>query len=50
VFMRGLRAIRGSDASNVYDEEVGEEDVEFSDDEKEQEHRKLLKQKYVRSH
>lgn len=35
-----LRKIKGTDASNVYDEEVAEEEMEFSDDEKEMEFRK----------
>ncbi|KAI9351016.1 Gar1/Naf1 RNA binding region-domain-containing protein [Pilaira anomala] len=35
-----LRRIKGTDASNVYDEEVAEEEMEFSDDEKEMEFRK----------
>ncbi|KAJ2787790.1 hypothetical protein GGI15_000422 [Coemansia interrupta] len=30
-----LRLARGTDASNIYDEEVGEEQMEFSDDEEE---------------
>ncbi|KAI8646298.1 Gar1/Naf1 RNA binding region-domain-containing protein [Parasitella parasitica] len=35
-----LRRMKGTDASNVYDEEVGEDEMEFSDDEKEMEHKK----------
>ncbi|KAG2200356.1 hypothetical protein INT47_002270 [Mucor saturninus] len=35
-----LRKIKGTDASNVYDEEVGEEEMEFSDDEKEMQFKK----------
>ncbi|KAL7328435.1 hypothetical protein PS15p_206705 [Mucor circinelloides] len=34
-----LRKMKGTDASNVYDEEVGEDELEFSDDEKEMEYR-----------
>lgn len=34
-----LRKIKGTDASNVYDEEVGEDELEFSDDEKEMEYK-----------
>ncbi|OZJ02885.1 hypothetical protein BZG36_03806 [Bifiguratus adelaidae] len=36
--------VKGSDASNVYDEEVGEDEMEFSDDEKEAEHKRGIKQ------
>ena len=35
--------IQGTDASNVFDEEIGNEKQEFSDDEKEQEHKQNLK-------
>lgn len=35
-----LRKIKGTDASNVYDEEVGEDEQEFSDDEKEMQAKK----------
>ncbi|KAJ3359309.1 hypothetical protein HDU91_004963 [Kappamyces sp. JEL0680] len=35
VLTQPLKMIKGSDASNVWDEEVGEEDQDFSDDEKE---------------
>lgn len=35
-----LRKIKGTDASNVYDEELGEDEMEFSDDEKEMQFRK----------
>ncbi|KAI8355061.1 Gar1/Naf1 RNA binding region-domain-containing protein [Choanephora cucurbitarum] len=38
-----LKRMKGSDASNMYDEEVGEEDMEFSDDEKEMEHKRQKK-------
>ncbi|KAG9021963.1 hypothetical protein FS837_006835, partial [Tulasnella sp. UAMH 9824] len=37
VFTRSLALIRGSDASNQHDEEVAEDEIEFSDDEKEME-------------
>jgi len=40
-----LRNYKGSDASNLHDEEVGDEEVEFSDDEAEAEHKRKLKQK-----
>ncbi|RAL60399.1 hypothetical protein DID88_000174 [Monilinia fructigena] len=36
---------KGTDASNLYDEEVGDEEMEFSDDEKEAEHKRKIKQK-----
>ncbi|KAK9768588.1 hypothetical protein K7432_000650 [Basidiobolus ranarum] len=36
---------KGSDASNMYDEEVDDKEMEFSDDEKEMEHKKKAKQK-----
>ncbi|KAJ2747589.1 hypothetical protein GGI20_000414 [Coemansia sp. BCRC 34301] len=35
--------VRGTDASNEYDEEVGEDAMEFSDDEEERVHRKNVK-------
>lgn len=35
VFANRLKAMKGSDASNVHDEEVNEEEIEFSDDEAE---------------
>ncbi|KAF8978959.1 hypothetical protein BGZ46_005969 [Entomortierella lignicola] len=40
-----LKAMKGSDASNKFDEEVHESEMEFSDDEKEVEHNRLLKQR-----
>ncbi|GAA5909434.1 H/ACA ribonucleoprotein complex subunit GAR1/NAF1 [Sporobolomyces salmoneus] len=43
VFTRDLRSLKGSDASNVWDEEVGAGEVEFSDDEEEAEYKKRLK-------
>ena len=42
---QALKAYKGSDASNLHDEEVGDEEVEFSDDEAEAEHKRRLKQK-----
>lgn len=45
VFTEPLKNLKGSDASNLYDEEAGDEEMEFSDDEKEAEHRRALKQK-----
>jgi H/ACA ribonucleoprotein complex non-core subunit NAF1 len=47
VFTQALKAFKGSDASNLHDEEVGDEEVEFSDDEAEAEHKKRLKQKKI---
>ncbi|KAI9325037.1 Gar1/Naf1 RNA binding region-domain-containing protein [Zopfochytrium polystomum] len=43
VFTSQLRLMQGSDASNIYDEEVGEDEMEFSDDEKEAEFRRMKK-------
>lgn len=45
VFTQNLKAYKGSDASNLHDEEVGDEEIEFSDDEKEAEHKRRVKQK-----
>ncbi|KAK2630533.1 hypothetical protein QTJ16_001353 [Diplocarpon rosae] len=45
VFTQALKAFKGSDASNLHDEEVGEEEIEFSDDEAEAEHKRRVKQK-----
>ncbi|KAL1856682.1 hypothetical protein Plec18167_009121 [Paecilomyces lecythidis] len=45
VFTQPLKGLKGSDASNFHDEEVGEEDMEFSDDEAEAEYKRRLKQK-----
>ncbi|GAA6028032.1 hypothetical protein JCM8097_001839 [Rhodosporidiobolus ruineniae] len=43
VFTRDLRKIKGSDASNLWDEEVGANEVEFSDDEEEAEYKRRIK-------
>ncbi|GAA5935091.1 H/ACA ribonucleoprotein complex subunit GAR1/NAF1 [Sporobolomyces koalae] len=43
VFTRDLRSLKGSDASNVWDEEVGAGEIEFSDDEEEAEYKRRLK-------
>ncbi|KAI5481669.1 snoRNP assembly factor Naf1 [Pseudohyphozyma bogoriensis] len=43
VFTRDIRGLKGSDASNVWDEEVNANEVEFSDDEEEQEYRRAMK-------
>jgi H/ACA ribonucleoprotein complex non-core subunit NAF1 len=45
VFTQPLKGIKGSDASNFHDEEVGDDEMEFSDDEKEAEHKRVLKLK-----
>lgn len=44
VFTQALKAIKGSDASNLHDEEVGVEEMEFSDDEAEAEYKRRIKQ------
>ena len=44
VFTQPLRGLKGSDASNIHDEEVGEDEMEFSDDEAEAEYKKRVKQ------
>lgn len=45
VFTQPLKGQKGSDASNFHDEEVGEDEIEFSDDEAEAEYKRRLKQK-----
>ncbi|KAI0404643.1 Gar1/Naf1 RNA binding region-domain-containing protein [Xylaria palmicola] len=40
-----LKANKGTDASNWHDEEVADDEIEFSDDEKEAEHKRQLKAK-----
>ena len=45
VFTKALQGIKGSDASNIHDEEAGADEIEFSDDEAEAEYKKNLKQK-----
>jgi H/ACA ribonucleoprotein complex non-core subunit NAF1 len=42
LFTNALRQMKGSDASNVYDEEVDDREMEFSDDEEERAHKKML--------
>ncbi|KAL8775607.1 MAG: hypothetical protein Q9209_000103 [Squamulea sp. 1 TL-2023] len=44
VFTQSLKALKGSDASNMHDEEVGDDELEFSDDEAEAEHKRRAKQ------
>ena len=43
VFTQALQAVKGSDASNIHDEEVGDDELEFSDDEAEAEFRRTQK-------
>ncbi|KAK5987962.1 H/ACA ribonucleoprotein complex non-core subunit NAF1 [Cladobotryum mycophilum] len=45
VFTEPLKSLKGSDASNLHDEEIGDEEMEFSDDEKEAEYKRSQKQK-----
>lgn len=45
VFPSQLRMFKGSDASNVHDEEVGADEMEFSDDEAEAAYKRQLKRK-----
>ncbi|KAJ9204452.1 hypothetical protein DTO021D3_8518 [Paecilomyces variotii] len=45
VFTQPLKGLKGSDASNFHDEEIGEEEMEFSDDEAEAEYKRKLKLK-----
>ena len=44
-FTEALKANKGTDASNWHDEEVAEDEIEFSDDEKEAEYKRQLKAK-----
>jgi H/ACA ribonucleoprotein complex non-core subunit NAF1 len=49
VFTQALRALKGTDASNMHDEELAGDEVEFSDDEQEREYKKRMKEaKYDR--
>jgi len=43
VFTQAIKAIKGSDASNIHDEEVGDDELEFSDDEAEAEFKRNQK-------
>lgn len=43
VFTHSLKAFKGSDASNLHDEEIGEDELEFSDDEAEAEYKRRVK-------
>ncbi|KAJ1960422.1 hypothetical protein IWQ62_004239, partial [Dispira parvispora] len=49
VSLTALSKLKGSDASNIYDEEVAENEVEFSDDEEEAKKRTQLRQRNRRS-
>ena len=44
VFTQPLKSFKGSDASNLHDEEVGDDELEFSDDDAEAEHKRQIKQ------
>lgn len=44
VFTQPLKAFKGSDASNLHDEEVADDELEFSDDEAEAEYKRKQKQ------
>ena len=50
VFTQTLKAFKGSDASNLHDEEVGDDELEFSDDEAEAEHKRQIKQQRMAKH
>lgn len=43
VFTQPLKSMKGTDASNIHDEEVGEDEMEFSDDEAEAEYKRQKK-------
>lgn len=45
VFTQKLKLLKGSDASNVHDEEIGEDEQEFSDDEAEAAFKQSKKQR-----
>ncbi|KAH6917052.1 Gar1/Naf1 RNA binding region-domain-containing protein [Coprinopsis sp. MPI-PUGE-AT-0042] len=49
VFVDRIKAFKGSDASNVYDEEPADDELEFSDDEAEAAFRSRLKRKRAES-
>jgi H/ACA ribonucleoprotein complex non-core subunit NAF1 len=44
VFTQQLRGLRGTDASNIHDEEVADHEIEFSDDEAEEAYKRAQKQ------
>lgn len=43
VFTQPLKGMKWTDASNIHDEEIGEDEMEFSDDEAEQEYKRAQK-------
>ena len=47
VFLDYLKMLRGSDASNIHDEEPGEDEMEFSDDEQEAAFKQARKKRYA---
>ena len=47
VFVADLSRLRGSDASNVHDEEPAEYELEFSDDEAEARHKSKVRDRCV---
>ena len=47
VFIDYLKKLRGSDASNIHDEEPAEDEIEFSDDEQEAAFKQARKKRYV---
>ncbi|KAG6817931.1 hypothetical protein H0H87_012399 [Tephrocybe sp. NHM501043] len=49
VFLSALKKLKGSDASNVHDEEPAENELEFSDDEAEEAYRASIKRKRAES-
>lgn len=46
--MNRIKHLKGSDASNVHDEEPAAEELEFSDDEAEAAHKSNLKKRSVK--
>lgn len=49
VFTEPLKSLKGSDTSNIHDEEVAADEMEFSDDEKEAEYKRALKNKKTKN-
>jgi hypothetical protein len=47
IFLNQIKQMKGSDASNVYDEEPADHELEFSDDEAEAAFKSSLKRKYA---
>ena len=50
VFVEKLKLAKGSDASNAHDEEPGDDEAEFSDDEKEAAYKRTLKERFLVFH